>query len=52
VCQAAANLVLRGSYLRFGLYARQMQVAQTLNISDGFRCDRRAVFDRAHIGGS
>jgi hypothetical protein len=47
-----ANLVLRGSYLRFGLYARQMQVAQTLNISDGFRCDRRAVFDRAHIGGS
>ncbi len=46
------NLSLRGSYLRAGLSARQLQVTHTLNLSNGFRCDRRAVLRGARIGGS
>ncbi|MBV8997161.1 MAG: hypothetical protein JO287_26485, partial [Pseudonocardiales bacterium] len=46
----AANINLRGSYLRSRLSARRLRVAHTLNLSSGFRCDGAVVLRDAHIG--
>jgi hypothetical protein len=46
-----SSLSLQGSYLRARLSARQIQVARTLNLSTGFRCDGGVVLQRAHVGG-
>jgi hypothetical protein len=45
------NLNFRGSYLQSRLSARQLQVAHTLSLSGGFRCNERAVLREARIGG-
>lgn len=46
----AANINLRGSYLRSRLSARRLRVAHPLNLSSGFRCDGALVLRDAHIG--